>query len=137
MKKIFLPLLITAVSALPLTAQQTVINESVKAALAGTLEHQSDSKNAPAVYLTTDISPEGLMSIYRALAGQHRETLQSNFIQVKGTTVITLNLILSGNWSILLTVLSWNVIPHTAGQEQVQPCICRLQGITAIPLLQM
>ena len=44
-----------------------IINESVKAALEGTLEHQTDSEDAPAVYLTTDISPAGLMAIYRVL----------------------------------------------------------------------
>ena len=34
---------------------------------AGMLEHQTDSEEAPAVYMTTDISSEGLMSVYRAL----------------------------------------------------------------------
>ncbi len=33
----------------------------------GVLEHQTDSQDAPIVYMTTDISPEGLMAIYEAL----------------------------------------------------------------------
>ncbi len=33
----------------------------------GMLEHQTDSQDAPIVYMTTDISPEGLMAVYEAL----------------------------------------------------------------------
>ena len=67
MKRNLIILLIIFAATMPITAQATGINKSVEAALAGTLKHQTDSVSAPAVYLTTDISPDGLMAIYRAL----------------------------------------------------------------------
>jgi uncharacterized Fe-S center protein len=36
-------------------------------AIAENLEHRTDSEEAPVVYITTDISPEGLLAIYEAL----------------------------------------------------------------------
>lgn len=33
----------------------------------GMLEHQTDSEDAPIVYMTKDITPEGLMAVYKAL----------------------------------------------------------------------
>ncbi len=42
-------------------------DSSASAQASGVLEHQTDSEDAPIVYMTTDISPEGLMAIYNAL----------------------------------------------------------------------
>ena len=44
-----------------------VMGGSLAAFAAPALEHQTDSGSAPAVFMTTDISPKGLMAVYEAL----------------------------------------------------------------------
>lgn len=51
------------------TFSTVITQEDVSAILPefGELEHLTDSKESPVVYMTTDISPEGLMTAYEAL----------------------------------------------------------------------
>ncbi len=49
------------------SAEEIAEHNSDVMEIAENLEHRTDSEDAPAVYMTTDISPEGLIAIYEAL----------------------------------------------------------------------
>lgn len=51
------------------SASTSVVNpgSSVGKVTSGSLEHQTDTEDAPVVYMTTDISAAGLMAVYKAL----------------------------------------------------------------------
>ena len=51
----------------PSAPQTPASGETAQGEESPTLEHNSDAADAPTVYMTTDISPEGLMAIYEAL----------------------------------------------------------------------
>ena len=51
----------------PSAPQTPTSGELAQGEESSTLEHNTDAADAPAVYMTTDISPEGLMAIYEAL----------------------------------------------------------------------
>ena len=51
----------------PSAPQTPTSGETAQVEESPTLEHNTDATDAPTVYMTTDISPEGLMAIYEAL----------------------------------------------------------------------
>lgn len=58
------------------------------------MDHRVNDQNAPVVYMTKDISPEGLMNVYNQLGFKPQEMLLLNFQLVKPVVITTLTLTL-------------------------------------------
>ena len=111
------------------------------AAASSAADGQSGETDTPVVYMTTDISSDGLMTIYQALAASPSGKIAvklstgepgSNYLR----TATTSGQICSVSWCRLWREPLWNAILPMEVPEPIQPCTIRWRRIMVIQPLR-